>query len=190
MNRGLEIKRLRKTKKLTQLQLSQKLFVDVSTISKYESGKLEVKTNFILKTLLALDLNPIDYIKELMDCYNISYERLSQITFVQLNCVKDIEIIKDLNFIEDVIDRILIYAESLDSCTSNNYCFNRGDIVSLSDVEDWNDIDDQDKEPSAKFKIITRELDEDKNQYYTVVSLQTNEIFEGYASNFETPSMV
>lgn len=186
MNIGLEIKRIRKTKGLTQLQMSQKLFVDVSTISKYENGKLEAKTNFLLKMLLALDLSPADYIKELVERYNLSSDKLSKITFINITSINDIENINDVSIVENILDRLLIYIKSLDTVKSREYCFGRGELVRLSDVDDWSCIQEEDRTPSAKFKVITREMDEDKNQYYSVVSLQTNEIFEGYAVNFES----
>lgn len=184
MNKGLEIKRLRTMKGLTQLQLAQKLFVDAATISKYERNMLDVKTNFLLKTLTALDINPTQYIKDLVEDYNISLEVLSKITYIEFKNIKDIELINDLSIIENVLNNILIHIRYKD--ITNKYCFNRGEIVSLSDIDDWYDIKDIDKKSSAKFKIISRELDEDDNQYYSVISLQTNEIFEGYASNFES----
>lgn len=185
MNKGLEIKRLRKMKGLTQLQLSQKLFVDIATISKYERNILEVKTNLFLTTLISLDVKPVEYIKDLVEKYDISFESLSKITFTSIKNISDLENIKDLTALEVIVDRLFIYIESIHNNTLNKYCFNRGDIVLLSDVDDWQDIKEEDKKLSAKFKVISRELDEDNNEYYSVISLQTNEIFEGYSSNFE-----
>lgn len=189
MNLGLEIKRLRNNQNLTQLQLSQKLFIDVATLSKYERGLRKVRTQFFLNTLLVLNIKPGMYLKNLRLKHSISIEKLSKITLMDLNDIKLIEDYKntDMNHLTQVFDRLFIYIKTIEKENPIQYCFAIGDIISLSDSDEWCDISEEDRSPSARFKVLSREIDnDDYSQYYTAISLQTNEIFEGYASHFNT----
>jgi len=52
---GKEIKEVRKSRKMNQNELAQRLGIDRSTISKIENGKFSVSVDYLVKLSLALD---------------------------------------------------------------------------------------------------------------------------------------
>lgn len=62
------IRSIREKRNITQTEIADKLNIEQSTYNKIETGKTELKVIHLLQILTILDMNPLDFFKEL---YNV-----------------------------------------------------------------------------------------------------------------------
>lgn len=64
MDTGTKIKQIRKSKKLTQRQLADKIDVTAATITKYENNQLSISIDTLRKIAIALDVSLISLLDD------------------------------------------------------------------------------------------------------------------------------
>lgn len=178
------LKETRQERKIKQKDLANELFIEPATLSLIESGKLKIDENRFEVIISILDLSKSQVLRKCMHIDNISLKDLSikiQVPIDEIEeylnkgcCTNSTSTLAILNYIglktNYVQDAIWVA--------------NIGDKVHLNNIDEYEDVKCPLKEEDI-FEVISKEKDDEGNQYYTVECIRSKELFECAAIDIE-----